>query len=178
MSDERTHLYRGRIVELEVRRLTLPNGVVGEFDIVRHPGGAAVVAVDEHGAVCLLRQYRPILDRWIWELPAGKLEPGEAPLATARRELAEEAGVTAAAWEPLGRLVSSPGVFTEEIHLYLARGLTPVGHAAETHELFEIHWLPFAEALAQARGGEITDAKTVAGLFRAEARLQAAGNRG
>jgi ADP-ribose pyrophosphatase len=172
VTDEHEPLYRGRIVTLEVRTFELPNGVVGEFEIVRHPGGAAVVAVDAHGAVCLLRQYRPILARWLWELPAGKLDPGETPLATARRELAEEAGVTAADWEPLGRLLSSPGVFTEEIHLFLARGLAPIGQAAEAHELFEIHWLPFAEALAWARCGEITDAKTVAGLFRAEARLE------
>lgn len=170
-------LYRGRIVELDVQTLRLPNGAVAEFEIVRHPGGAAVVAVDATGAVCLLRQYRPVLGAWIWELPAGKLDPGERPLATALRELREEAGLVAASWEGLGRIVSSPGVFTEVIHLYLARGLAPVGPCAEEHECFEVHWLPFAEALGRARRGEICDAKTVAGLFRAAPYLRGAAAR-
>lgn len=160
-------LYRGRIVALDVQTLRLPNGAIADFEIVRHPGGAAAIAVDAAGSVCLLRQYRPVLNAWLWELPAGKLDPGELPLVTAQRELAEEAGLQAASWLPLGTIVSSPGVFTEVIHLYLARGLAHVGKRAEEHELFEVHWLPFAEALARARHGEITDAKTVVGLFRA-----------
>lgn len=171
VTQEQPCLYRGRIVTLEVRTLRLPNGTVAEFEIVRHPGGAATVAVDSAGSVCLLRQYRPVLNAWLWELPAGKLDPGEAPLATAQRELREEAGLIADSWVPLGTVLSSPGVFTEVIHLYLARGLVHVGNHAEEHELFEVHWLPFAEALARARRGEISDAKTVAGLFRAEAHL-------
>jgi ADP-ribose pyrophosphatase len=116
----------------------------------------------------VLRQFRHAAAGWLWELPAGKLDPGEAPLATAQRELAEEAGVQASDWKSLGRIVSSPGVFTEVIHLYLARGLTAVTSATEDHELIEVHWLPFERALAMARSGEITDAKSVAGLFRAQ----------
>jgi ADP-ribose pyrophosphatase len=172
VSSERRLVYRGRIVALELETVRLPNGVRADLEIVRHPGGAAAVAVDAAGRVCLLRQYRPVMGEWLWELPAGKLDPGEPPLATAQRELQEEAGITATAWEPLGTVVSSPGVFTEVVHLYLARGLTQVGGTAEAHELFEVHWLPFAEALALARSGEIVDAKTVAGLFRAEEHLE------
>lgn len=171
MTDKRTTIYQGRIVRLDLEEVRLPNGVTAELEIVHHPGGAAAVALDERLNVCLLRQYRHAAGGWLWELPAGKLDPGEAPLATASRELEEEAGLRAARWEPLGRMLSSPGVFTEVIHLFLARKLTPVPTATETHELIEVHWLPFAEALDRARRGEIVDAKTVVGLFRAEAVL-------
>ncbi len=161
-------IYRGKIVELALERVRLPNDREVELEIVHHPGGAAVVALDDGGRVCLLRQYRHAAGGWIWELPAGKLDPGEPPLATAQRELQEEAGIGARDWQSLGRIVSSPGVFTEVIHLFLARGLTPLPGEAEAHELFEVHWRPYAEALAMARAGEIIDAKTLAGLLRAQ----------
>ena len=164
-------IYDGCIVSLETDRRTLPNGEVMEVEIVRHPGGAAVVAVDAAGAVCLLRQYRPALERWLWELPAGKIDHGEPPAGTARRELAEETGMRARHWRPLGAVVSSPGVFTEVVHLYLATELTPGRTRVDAHEVFEVHWVPFAEALERARGGDIDDAKTVAGLFRAAVHL-------
>ncbi len=165
---ERKSIYRGKIIELTLDRLTLPNGRETELEIVHHPGGAAVVALDPNANVCLLRQFRHAAGGWLWELPAGKLDPGEAPLATAQRELKEEAGLLAADWQSLGRLISSPGVFTEVIHLFLARDLTPVATNTGEHELIKVHWLPFEQALAMARDGEITDAKSVAGLFRAQ----------
>ena len=168
---ERRYVFRGRVVELSVDTVVLPNGRAVELEIVHHPGGAAVVAINEHHEVCLLRQYRHAAGGWLWELPAGRLEPGEPPLLTAQRELEEEAGLRAADWEPLGKLVSSPGVFTEVIHLFLAHGLQHVVAKAEEHELFEVHWHPFRDALDRARHGEIQDGKTVTGLFRAEARL-------
>lgn len=167
MTDSETLVYRGKIIDLCVEQVTLPNGAVAELEIVRHPGGAAVVAIDRENRVCLLRQYRHAAGGWLWELPAGKLDPGEAPLATAQRELQEEAGVLASSWEPLGKIVSSPGVFTEVVHLFRARELRDTPAAAEVHEVFEVHWIPFGQALARARTGEITDAKTIAGLFRA-----------
>lgn len=173
MSDDhhRRRVFHGRIVELSVDTVVLPNGRTAELEIVRHPGGAAVVAVNAHAEVCLLRQYRHATGGWLWELPAGKLEADEPPLRTAQRELEEEAGLRAARWEPLGKVVSSPGVFTEVVHLFLAHGLQQVVAKAEDHELFEVHWLPFSEALDRARQGEIVDGKTVIGLFRAEPRL-------
>src|SRR3989344_7945502 len=163
----KTVIYRGKIIELSLENVTLPNGALAELEIVSHPGGAAVVALDHDNRVCLLRQYRHATGGWLWELPAGKLDPGEPPLTTAQRELQEEAGLHAAHWEPLGKIISSPGVFTEAVHLFLARDFSRVPANAEAHEVFEIHWVSFAEALAWASVGEITDAKTLVGLFRA-----------
>jgi len=165
---ERT-VFTGRIVRLTTETVTLPNGATAEFEIVHHPGGAAVVARDARDRVCLLRQYRHAVGDWLWELPAGKLDHGEPPLDCAQRELAEEAGMQAGSWEPLGPIISSPGVFTETVHLFLACDLTPVPVVAEEHEVFEVHWIGWPEALAMAVSGEIRDAKTLAGLFRAQA---------
>lgn len=169
MTLDKTFVYRGKIIDLCLEKVALPNGALAELEIVHHPGGAAVVALDAEGRVCLLRQFRHAAGGWLWELPAGKLDAGEPPLTTAQRELQEEAGVRAARWETLGKIVSSPGIFTEVVYLFLARDLGDVPAAAEEHEVFEVHWLPFADALARAQSGEITDAKTLAGLFRAAA---------
>jgi len=160
-------VYEGRIVSVSVGRVQFPNRKRAKIETVHHPGGAAVVALDKKQRVCLLRQYRPVFDEWMWELPAGKLDPGEPPLTTAQRELAEEAGVRAGTWIPLGGVISSPGVFTETVHLYLARDLSKTKLAHEKHELIEIHWVPLAKALERASAGDICDSKTVAGLFRA-----------
>ena len=122
--EKQTLHYSGRVIRLTTDEVTLPNGHRALLEVVHHPGGAAVAAVDDERRVCLLRQYRYVADGWIWELPAGKLEPHEPPLMTAQRELIEEAGVSAREWLDLGTCLSSPGVFTERLHLYMARGLT------------------------------------------------------
>jgi 8-oxo-dGTP pyrophosphatase MutT (NUDIX family) len=166
-----TH-FRGRIIEVSVDEVTLPNGVRFELEVVHHPGGAAVAAVDEQYRVCLLRQYRYVADGWVWELPAGKLERDEPPLTTAQRELVEEAGVNARSWASLGSYLSSPGVFSEVLHLYLARDLAPAAAAPEPHEVLEVHWVPLAEACERALDGDIRDGKTALGLLRAAHRLR------
>ena len=167
MTDSRQRIYTGRVVTLDIADLRLPNGHRAMLEIVGHPGGAAVVALDERSHVCLLRQYRHVAGAWLWELPAGKLD-GKPPDVTARAELAEEAGLAARDWSSLGQIVTSPGVFTEVVHLFLARGLSTVAAAPAADEVFEITWLPLAAAVGRARSGEIVDAKTVIALLRAE----------
>jgi len=159
------HVYRGRIIQLNLERVDLPDGRQLELEIVHHPGGVAILAEDAQARLCLLRQYRHAAGGWLWELPAGQLETGEAPESTARRELLEEAGVEAAQWRKLGHTVTSPGVLTEIIHLYHATGLQTKSHAHEEDELIEIHWFDLATIEQMVREGEITDAKTLVGLY-------------
>jgi ADP-ribose pyrophosphatase len=116
-----------------------------------------------------LHQYRHAAGGYIYELPAGKLEPGEPPEVTVQRELAEEAAVSARQWVSLGAYFSSPGVFTEVIHLYLATDLSPAVSAPEAGEVFQVEWWPLDLAVARARSGELTDAKTIIGILRAAA---------
>jgi 8-oxo-dGTP pyrophosphatase MutT (NUDIX family) len=167
MIEKVTTVYTGRVLQLNIERVRLPNGTSIDLEIAHHPGGAAIVAVDAEQRVCLLYQFRHAAAGWLWELPAGKIDHREPPLDTARRELIEEAGMKAQQWQTLGEYVSSPGVFTEVIHLYLATDLQPVPQAPEEHEVFRIEWRPFAEAIAMAQAGEIRDGKTLVGLFKA-----------
>lgn len=164
-------VFSGRIIAVSVDEVTLPNGIDCELEIIHHPGGAAAVAVDENQRVCLLRQYRHAVGGWLWELPAGKIDDREPHLQTAQRELREEAGVTAQAWHPLGHMVSSPGVFTERVYLYLATNLAHVSTEREAEEVLEIHWVDWQAAIDMALDDTITDAKTVIGLLRAQAVL-------
>ena len=165
-------VFRGRVLTVNLETVRLPNNHVAELEIIHHPGGAAIVAVDTAGRVCLIRQFRHAVGGWIWELPAGKLERAEPPVEAARRELSEEAGATAQSWQSLGTYVSSPGVFTEIVHLYLARGLDSVKMAHEAAEFIEVHWVELEDACARALHGDINDGKTALGLLRARAVLQ------
>jgi len=165
-------VFRGRVTRLTIDTVRLPNGHTADLEVLHHPGGAATVALDHDGRVCLLHQLRHAVGGRIWELPAGRLEPGEPPLDTARRELIEESGVHAGQLQSLGVSVSSPGVFTERIYLYLATDLTPVAAAPEAAEVFAVHWIPLVEAVRRCFEGEINDSKTVVGLLRAQHHLE------
>jgi 8-oxo-dGTP pyrophosphatase MutT (NUDIX family) len=170
----RTEVFRGRVINVGVEQVTLPNGVHTELEIIRHPGGAAIVAINDANEVCVLRQYRHAAGGWLWELPAGKIDNQEPPLETAHRELAEEAGVRATDWTSLGAMISSPGVFTEVVHLFLATDLTAVDAVPEFDEVLEPHWIPFPEAVQRALLSAdaplaIWDAKSALALLRASA---------
>ena len=166
------HIHSGRIIDISTERLRYANGREYDLDFVRHPGAAAVVAVDQAGRVCCVRQYRHGIADFLWEIPAGKLDPGEAPELCAVRELAEETGVRAQRWTPMGRFLPAPGLFTEIIHLFLARDLEVGAPRPDADEELEIEWLPLTEAVAKVQRGEWNDGKTALGLWRAQYHLQ------
>jgi ADP-ribose pyrophosphatase len=169
----RRQVYSGRVVDLGVERVVLPNGAQVELEIIRHRGAAVAVAVDDLGRVALIRQFRHAAGGYIWELPGGVLDhPGESPAACARRELAEETGLRAERLAPLGAILTTPGFTDERIHLFLARDLRQDDHAQEHDEVIaEIARMPLGEALGMIRRGEIVDAKTICGLHLAAAVL-------
>lgn len=162
-----TPVYAGRVVQLNVEQVRLPNGAQATLEIVHHPGGAAVLALDDQHRICLLRQFRHAAGGWIWELPAGKIDNREDPLHTAQRELAEEAGCQATQWRSLGDYLSSPGILTEVVHLFMATGLQQVESATEEHEVLEVHWLDSQQVMQMAFDGELRDGKSLAALLRA-----------
>jgi ADP-ribose pyrophosphatase len=173
MAPEITNVFSGRVLTLNLERVELPNGRVADLEIAHHPGGAAVVALDAAGRVCLLRQFRHAAGGWLVELPAGKLDNREPPIDCARRELGEEAGFAASEWTGLGEFYSSPGILTEVIHIFLARGLFASDLRPEDHEVFEVSWVPLEEAVRMAACGDLRDAKTVIGLLWARQWLAA-----
>jgi len=168
----RREIYAGRVVNLAVEDVVLPNGETTRLELMRHPGAAGAVPLFPDGTVAILRQYRHAVGGWLWEIPAGKLDvPGEDPLACARRELAEEAGLQAGRWDKLGSIYTTPGFCDEIIHLYLARDLAEVPRRHERDEVIEVHRMPLDEALARIPTEEIRDTKTVAALQAAALRL-------
>ncbi len=172
MIEDNKLIYQGRVIRVNVERVRLPNDRVADLEIIHHPGGAAVLAIDAQQRICLLHQFRHAAGGWIWELPAGKIDHGEPHFQTAQRELLEEAGSTAQEWHYLGLYLSSPGVFTEVIHLYLAKQLNVSLSQPEDHEVFTVEWRPVTEVLAMVQRGEIVDGKTLVTLFLAQPHLQ------
>jgi ADP-ribose pyrophosphatase len=166
------HIFTGRIIQVSSETLKYANGREHELDFVRHPGAAAIVAVDAAERVCVVRQYRHGIADFLWEIPAGKLDAGEPPQVCAVRELAEETGVSAERWTPMGQFLPAPGIFTEVIHLYLARDLRIGTSAPDADEELELQWLPFREAVAKVQRGEWNDGKTAMALMRAQYHLQ------
>ncbi len=163
--------FRGQVFDVEVHEVTLPDGKTGKRELVRHAGGACVLALDEQGRVPMVRQYRKAFEHVLLEVPAGKLEVGEDPLACAQRELQEETGVVAAHYRKLGTLYPSPGYCSEQLHLYLATGLTTGPARPDAGEFVSCEWVPFADLIQAIEADQIRDAKTVVALLMAARQL-------
>ena len=155
---ESREVYRGRILRVREDRVRLPNGKEGVHEVVEHPGGVGILALDGD-------------DVLLTEIPAGKREPGEDPFVTAQRELKEEIGATAEAWTDLGALIASPGCYGETLYLFLACELTFGETHPDADEFLETVRVPFDEAVELCMSGELTDAKTVAAILKAKVLL-------
>ena len=164
--NEQQMQFIGKIVQVEVRQISLPNGHQMEMEVIHHPGGSAVVALDDKQQICLLKQYRCVFDEWLWELPAGKRDHNEPPIETAKRELGEEAGILASDWLELGAMISSPGVFSEQVYLFLAQHLSSTASDIAPDEVLQVHWLSLEEAFQAVMKGKIIDAKSVIGILK------------
>ena len=164
-------VFRGNTVRLDLDRVRLPNGHEMDFEIIHHVGAAAVVPVLPSGEVLLVRQYRYATGGYLLEIPAGKLDPGEAPEICARRELEEETGYRPGELTPLGWIWSTPGFADEKIWLYLATGLEEAQQELQEDEVLTLERIPLEEAVAQAASGELHDCKTVCALLRAGKKL-------
>lgn len=158
-------VYDGQMLTVREDTVLLPDGKTARREWIQHPGAAVMIPMLDEQTVLLERQYRYPLQRHFYELPAGKIEPGEEPLATAKRELIEECGYTAANWRHLTTLHPCIGYADERIELFLARDLTHVGHAHDDGEFLEVVPLALAEALEWVASGRITDVKAVIGLL-------------
>ena len=163
---DKTLIHQGNLISLYKERVDFPNGGHTYFDLVKHPGGAVIAAINDLNDICLLKQWRHAIQQDIWELPAGCLEPNEAPLGTAQRELEEEAGVIASNWQSLGQITTSPGFSNEVLYLFVARELSQGVVKLDDAEQLEAHWIPLAKVREMARTGEIIDGKTLALLYR------------
>jgi ADP-ribose pyrophosphatase len=161
----RQMIFQGRKIQVAVDTSTLADGRTIQRDVVIHPGAVAILALPDRTHVCLLRNQRPIVGETLWEIPAGTLEPNEAPNSAAVRELAEETGYQAGRWRKLGEFFPSPGVLSERTRLYIAEDLTPGVMRPEADEQLEPHVIPWTQALEWALDGTIRDAKTLVALF-------------
>ncbi len=170
--NSRTTLHRGRIYNLIRENVTLDNGATTDMEFVEHPGATAIIPMLNESRVLLLKQYRHSLREYIWEIPAGTLDPQESVMNCAKRELIEETGYSAHQWQKLGEITPVPGYSDERIHIYLAADLQPAKQNLDTDEIINVHEVDFSEAIDMIKKGEIRDAKSIAGLFLAFNRLK------
>ena len=171
-------IHTGKIITLDTDTVRFPDGSVGEMDMIRHPGASAIVPFVNDGAgedsqLLLIRQYRYAAGQYLYEIPAGRLDPGEDPADCARRELREETGCTALSMDPLFTMYTTPGFTDERIHLFMATGLERGNTAHEADEFMTIETVTLSDALRLIHEGEIKDAKTaLAILFAARFRAR------
>lgn len=166
--------FAGRIIAVRTDQVRMPDGSVAGRDLVSHPGAVGVVAVDATDRILMIRQYRPAVRSYLWELPAGLLDaPGEDPAAAAARELREETGISATDWAVLVDVHSSPGMSDEVYRVYLARGLSDkaadfVYGADEESDMTE-EWVPMADGVDRVLAGVVTNGLAVAGILAVNA---------
>lgn len=164
-------VFDGRIITVKVDKALLPNGAQTAREVVEHPGGVCILALQEDGTVPLVRQFRYPLGDVMLELPAGKLEYGEAPRPAAIRELGEEVGLEPGELTDLGFIYVSPGFCTEKLHMYLARDVKTVPIHPDEDEFLDIVHMPFQQLVEMVMSGEITDGKTVATVLKTKVLL-------
>lgn len=160
--------YRGPVFHVTTDQVLEPGGVRARRDVIRHSGSIVILAVDERKReprILLERQYRHAAQSMMWELPAGRIDDGESPLAAARRELLEETGYTARDWKKILFFYVSPGFLDETMTIYLARELTKGKAQPEADERISIRFVPLSTARKMALSGRIRDAKTISGIF-------------
>jgi ADP-ribose pyrophosphatase len=157
--------YEGVFLKVEEDTVRLPDGKLTRREWVRHPGAAVMIAFLDEQTLLFERQYRYPLQRHFLELPAGKIDPGEVPLETARRELREECGYVAGTWKHLATLHPCIGYSNERMEFFIARDLKHVGRELDDGEFLDVVPLTINDALARVANGEITDIKTVTGLL-------------
>ncbi len=165
-------VFQTGLFQLMTDNITLPSGETTDVHVLRHPGAAAIVPISDKNRVVLIRQYRHAFADVIWEIPAGTRTSDEEPLSCARRELREETGYSAQAWESLGMMTPVPGYSDERIHLFLATDLTAGHQNLDRDELLEVCEIDWNKAMEMVYNGIIQDGKTIAGLLLADARLR------
>ena len=160
-------IHEGRVFRFITENVTLENGVTTDIDYIQHPGATVIVPVKENRQLILLKQYRHALNTYIWEIPAGTIDPGETIETCARRELIEETGYSAEQWQRLGEITPVPGYSNEHIHVYLATELRPAVRNLDEDEMISVHEIKFTKAVEMIKNGEIQDSKTIASLYLA-----------
>jgi ADP-ribose pyrophosphatase len=166
--NNRRTIHRGRVFHMVRENVTLDNGATTDLDFIEHPGAAAIVALTSEENVVLVRQYRHAVGRYIWEIPAGTLAPGETAAECARRELVEEAGYQAAQWQALGEITPVPSYSDERIHLFLATGLSAAAQQLDADEVLQVHCVPLAHVDGMIARGDLQDAKSICALLLAQ----------
>ena len=167
----REEKYQGSFLSLHVDQVQLPNGRTSFREVVEHVDGVAILALDDRNNVLTVTQYRYVIGKTLLEIPAGKLEPGEDPVAGALRELKEETGAEPETFLPLGKIIPAPGCYGEVLHLFLAKGLKFSEQHLDPDEFLNVERVPFDEMVHRCMNGEIDDAKTVAAVLRAKVLL-------
>ena len=160
-------VWHGRVFDFNVEETMMPNGKNTTAEVIRHPGSSAIVPLIEKESVILIREYRPAIRDFLWEIAAGTMLPGEEPLDCAERELREECGFVAKKFEKLGEILIAPGYSDERIHLFMAATLISCGQNLDEDELLTTHVFPFDQAMGMIEKGEIQDATTIVGLTMA-----------